>query len=271
MDRAWPVLEAVFRVYESSGFVISGAVAFAIILSLFPFCIFLGALSGFFGSRELASKGVAALFDVLPKSVAEGLAPQVEKIMTESRTGLLTGSGLLALFFATSANETLRSALNTAYRVAETRPYLLCLLISGLFVLVGAFVMLIAAWILVVGPNLVHLGRVPLVGRAGWLSKILRYLVAALLFTGFLIALHLWLAAGQRTLDDIWPGIVLSLVLMLLLAGFYARYLKFSDYTEFYAGLAQVMVAMVFFQAVAIIIILGAELNRGVLELSGTL
>ena len=36
---------------------------------------------------------------------------------------------------------------------------------------------------------------------------------------------------------------------------------------RFYAGLSQLMVALIFFQFTAIIIILGAELNRGIMEL----
>ena len=54
--------------------------------------------------------------------------------MGASRIDLLTFGGAIALFFATSAIETLRSALNGAYRVHETRPYPLCLLITMLFV-----------------------------------------------------------------------------------------------------------------------------------------
>jgi membrane protein len=57
-------------------------------------------------------------------------------------------------------------------------------------------------------------------------------------------------------------------VLWLASAALYSRYLDFSDYTRFYAGLSQLMVAMIYFQVTAVIIILGAELNRGILELS---
>ena len=57
------------------------------------------------------------------------------------------------------------------------------------------------------------------------------------------------------------------MVLWLASAGLYSRYLDFNDYSRFYAGLSQLMVAMIYFQFTAIIVILGAELNRGVLEL----
>lgn len=119
MKRIRAVFEALYSVYEHSGFALAGAVAFAFILSLFPFCIFLGALSGIFGGRELADQAIAQLFDILPRPVAEGLTPEVDAVMGKSRIDLLTASGFLALFFATSAIETLRAALNGAYRVHE--------------------------------------------------------------------------------------------------------------------------------------------------------
>lgn len=153
MKRMRRLFDALYRVYEHSGFAMAGAVAFSFVVSLFPFCIFLGAISGIFGGRELAQDAITQLFAILPGPVAKGLAPEVEAVMGSSRIDLLTVSGFLALFFATSAIETLRAALNGAYRVRETRPYPLCLLISMLFVFVSAISSLVLTWAVVFGPS----------------------------------------------------------------------------------------------------------------------
>ena len=55
-------------------------------------------------------------------------------------------------------------------------------------------------------------------------------------------------------------------MLWLIAAQVFASWLTISDYSRFYAGLTQVMSALVFFQVSAIIVILGAELNRGIVE-----
>jgi membrane protein len=65
---------------------------------------------------------------------------------------------------------------------------------------------------------------------------------------------------------DVLPGVLLSTLLWLTVAGLYSYYLNFSDYARFYAGLSQLMVALIFFQTSAAIVILGAELNRGITE-----
>ena len=45
---------------------------------------------------------------------------------------------------------------------------------------------------------------------------------------------------------------LLSTCLWLALASLYSYYLNFSDYTRFYAGLSQLMVALIFFQMTAV-------------------
>ena len=269
MQRYRTLLEAIYRLYEHSGFALAGAMAYSFVVSLFPFCIFLGALAGVFGGRELANEAVTQLFQILPKEVAAGIAPQVESIMGNSRIDLLTASAGLALFFATTAIETLRTALNEAYRVVETRSYFLCLLRSMFFVLISAASVLVLAWVVIVAPALAarvepNLAQ-PLV-ESTWLGATVRYGLAVVVIAALLIAFHLWLTAGKRRLKDVWPGVLLSMVLWLLVASVYSYYLDFGDWSRFYAGLTQLMVAMIFFQLTALIVILGAELNRGIYE-----
>lgn len=273
MKRYPAFITALYRLYEHSGFSLAGAVAFSFLVSLFPFCIFVGALSGIFGSRELASTAISQLFAFLPQAVAEALAPQVEAIMGASRIDLLTLSGFLALFFATSAIETMRAALNSAYRVRETRPYPICLLISMLFVFLSAASMLFLTWIVVFGPAIASqvANFEPEWARtildSSWVDTLKRYSMAVIVIASQLVTFHLWLAAGKRRVIDVLPGIIISVLLWVMIAALYSHYLDLSDYKRFYAGLSQLMIALIFFQFTAIIIILGAEINRGVMEL----
>jgi membrane protein len=275
MKRMRRLFDAFYRVYEHSGFAMAGAVAFSFVVSLFPFSIFLGALSGVFGGRELAQDAIAQLFAILPAPVAQGLAPQVEAVMGSRRIDLLTLSGFLALFFATSAIETLRAALNGAYRVREQRPYPLCLLISMLFVFVSAISTLVLTWAVVVGPSVIgpaiasqfQTEWIKTLFDSSWLGPGVRYGLAGAVIAVQLTALHMWLAAGRRRLSDVWPGIALSIVLWLALAGLWSHYLEITNYSLFYAGLSQLMIALIFFQFTAITILIGAEFNRGIMEM----
>jgi membrane protein len=263
------IARAVHELYADSGFSMAGAVAYSFVLSLFPFCIFLGAIAGHFGGEALARAAVAQLFEMAPAPVVDAIAPEVMAVMGQSRLGLLTVGALIALFFATSAIESLRAALNIAYRVKEHRPYPVCVLESSLFVVLSAFGLLALAWGVVVGPQLAARFKpswMLWLADTGWAAVIARYGIVITAIGVQLAAYHLWLAAGRRRLAEVWPGVLLSIVLWLLAAQLFASWLTISNYSRFYAGLTSIMSALVFFQLSSIIVILGAELNRGLVE-----
>ncbi|HJZ45103.1 MAG TPA: YihY/virulence factor BrkB family protein [Hyphomicrobiaceae bacterium] len=263
------ISQAIFELYADSGVSMAGAVAYSFVLSLFPFCIFLGTLSGLFGGEALATRAVEQLFQLAPAPVAEAIAPEVMAVMGQSRFGLLTFGALIAVFFATSAIESLRAALNIAYRVKEHKTYLRCLAESAVFVILSAVGMLALAWGVVVGPEVAARFKpswLLWLTDTTWVALIGRYAIVIVAIGAVLVAYHLWLAAGTRDLADVWPGVLLSIVLWVIAARLFGSWLTISDYSRFYAGLTQIMSALVFFQVSAIIVILGAELNRGIIE-----
>lgn len=216
------VWNALYALFADSGFSMAGAVAYSFVLSLFPFCIFLGAFAGYFGGTSLAQRSVQELFRVLPASVAQAIEPEVMRVMGQSRFGLLTVGALIALFFATSAIESLRAALNTAYRVKETKSYPACLLQSGFLVLLSAVGMMAMSWGILVGPQLAERFRpIWILVGDGWINFITRYVIVSTAIGAQLFAYHLFLAAGHRRWQDVWPGVGLSIVLWILEANLF--------------------------------------------------
>ena len=265
---------ALWTLVENSGFSMAGAIAFSFLLSLFPFSIFLTALAGTIGGRDLATSAVAQLFEVVPEPVAKALAPEVERVMGHSQFGLLTIGAAVSLLFATSAIETLRAALNVAYHVKEHRSYLWCLAQSSLFVFATAAGMLVMAWGVVVGPAIVAMSDSEALSwllNRGLFSLPTRYTIVFAVILTQLFAYHLWLAAGRRTLRETWPGVLLSATLWVSTASLYSKWLTVSDYTKFYAGLTQLLSALIFFQVSGMIMILGAEFNRALAEARATM
>jgi len=137
------------------------------------------------------------------------------------------------------------------------------------FVVLTAVGMLVLTWGVVVGPQMAARFKpdwLLWLADTGWIALLTRYAIVIAAIGIQLIAYHLWLAAGQRRLGDVWPGVLLSIGLWVVAAQLFASWLSITDYSRFYAGLTQIMSALVFFQVSAIIVILGAELNRGLVE-----
>lgn len=270
MLRRWNVMKlALYRLVDDGGMSMASAVAYSFLLSVFPFCIFLGALAGTIGGRELADAAVAQLFQVVPETVAKALAPEVEKVMGRTQYGLVTLGAAVSLFFATSAIESLRAALNVAYGVREGRSYLFCFLQSLFLIFMTAAGMLVFAWGLVAGPALLAARNwapgIWLLDH-GLLSPSSRYTIVVAVMLAQLLAYHLWLAAGRRSIWDVWPGVLLSVALWIVAGWIYAWWITVSDYSIFYAGLTQLFTALIFFQVSGMIMIFGAAYNRALAE-----
>jgi membrane protein len=92
-------------------------------------------------------------------------------------------------------------------------------------------------------------------------------LIAATVLIIGLVVSHLWLPDGRRKLYDVIPGIGVTLVAWMAGALMFASYLKeFATYVSTYAGLASIMIALVFLYIIAAIFILGAEINAAILK-----
>ncbi|TIU04534.1 MAG: ribonuclease BN, partial [Mesorhizobium sp.] len=92
-----------------------------------------------------------------------------------------------------------------------------------------------------------------------------RYVIASTVIVIGLFAVHIWLPAGKRRFVSIVPGIVFTLVAWLAGSTIFATYLDhFSSYVTTYAGLASIMIAVVFLYIISAIFILGGELNAAI-------
>lgn len=251
----------------ADGWAMASHVALSTLLALFPFLIFATTLASYFGSSEFAATAVQLAFDTWPQSIAEPLSREVSNVLTVQRGGLLTFSVIAAGFFASNGVEALRVALNRAYRVSETRNFLVLRLHSLGFVLLGTIGMLAVSLLLVVAPLVIQFTE-EIVHIVPWFSEfsvpnsILRVGLAVTLLAIGLFTVHKWLPSGDRSFFALLPGIVFTLVCWAVGASLFALYLEnFAIYSTTYAGLASIMIALIFLYIVAAIFILGAELN----------
>jgi membrane protein len=267
MQRIWQVfLNAFDRFNENEGWAIASHIALSALMALFPFLIFLTAVTAaLFGSRELADETARILLEAWPVQVAEPIATEIRNVMAGLRGDALTFAVALALFFSSSGIESLRIGLNRAYGVREGRSWWLLRLESIGYVLVGAAALLALSFLVVLYP-LIWATAIQYVNwfeRLGHVLDLVRIGAAAIVLIAALLVAHLWLPAGRRRFFDIVPGILVTMLLWLGAGIVFGRYLaNFAyAYVTYYAGLASVMAALVFLYLVAMIFIYGAELN----------
>ena len=260
--------DAFYRFNADDGWAIASHIALSTLMSMFPFLILITALAGLLGSQNLADEVARLIVAAWPPEVSGGIAGEIHKVLTSARGDILTVGAVFAVYFSSSGIESLRIGLNRAYGLAETRPWWLLRLESIGYVLVAATALLALSFLVVLGP-LMFRAAVPFLD---WLEplehhyNIARLSVATLVIMAALVILHMWLPAGRRHIEEVWPGIAATLLLWLVCGFIFGRYLADFAYTyvNYYAGLASAMIALVFLYFTAWIFIYGGELNAAI-------
>jgi len=264
-------LDAFYTFLADDGWAISSHIALSTLMAMFPFLIVLTSLAAFFGSKELADQAAALLLQTWPKQVADTLSGEVHDVLTTTRTGALTIGAVLSLYFASNGVEALRVALNRAYAVVEPRRWYWLRLESIGYTLVAAFTALAMAFLIVLGPLIIEAVRshVPVVIENN--EQLLAFARYGITITALVIALfilHAWLPAGRRGFFQILPGIVFTFIASLVSGIVFGQYLaRFANnYVTMYAGLASVIIALVFLYFIAAIFVYGGELNAAIIK-----
>jgi len=247
---------------------LAAGLAYRFLLALFPFFIFMAALSSFiaqmFAVDDPSGEIVANLAQALPEDAQTILTAQLAEILENSRPGLLSFGIVGALWSASSGIAAAMRAMNIVHDVEEARPFWRRTLIAiGLTVLSGGFIL--AAFVVLVGAQFAE----SMV--AGWLGTgpavtivltIARYAVALALIGS--AAAFLYWALPNAHLPFRWlsPGaalFVLSWVTATALFGWYVS--NFGSYNATYGALGGLIVLMVWLYVTALMLLVGAEVN----------
>lgn len=263
--------DAFIAFIRDDGWAIASHIALTLLMSLFPFLIFVAALTGFLGAQNLSDQVALILLEAWPQAVSRPISSEIESVLTTAHSGLLTFGGALALYFSSSGIESLRIGLNRAYGVPEQRSWWLLRLESIAYILVAALALIALSFLIVLGPLILQSAKhhFPALSQFEVTLTFLRFGVATAVLVVALVLVHKWLPAGKRSLLDITPGIIVTLAMWLITGVLFGRYLaQFAGaYVTTYAGLASAMIALVFLYWTATIFIYGGELNAVIVNL----
>jgi membrane protein len=264
-------LDAFYAFLADDGWAIASHIALSALMALFPFLIVVTSLAGFLGSKDLADQAAALMLETWPTMVANALSGEIHDVLTTTRGDAFTVGLVLAIYFASNGVESLRVGLNRAYGMVELRRWYWLRLESIGYTMIAAVVSLALSFLIVLGPLIIAALRrhFPLMMESNEnLLDVARYGLAILALIVALLILHAWLPAGRRGLLQILPGIVFTLVASLVSGIVFGQYLaRFANnYVTTYAGLASVIIALVFLYFIAAIFIYGGELNAAIIK-----
>jgi membrane protein len=266
-------LEVVKRVavgVYNDGFIHAGNLAYLSVLALFPFFILAAAVAHLLGQSQDAQLTVFNVLRRLPPNVADTLRGPIQEVLS-ARTGpLLWFGAVVGLWTAASYIETIRDILRRCYGVKFCAPFWEYR-IGSILLILGAVVLLMIAFAASVVLSSLHHVLVewfPFAGGVATRLGIYRLVPAATLFFTFYTLFYALTPARYRKRGcRKWPGALLITAWWLVTVELLPVVLGlFGGYSLTYGSLAGVMITLLFFFAVGLGVVIGAELNAALAE-----
>src|SRR5690554_664904 len=248
----------------------AAALAYRALFSIFPFVLFLMAVLGFLHLPNFFDWLRAQAAIVLPPVALDQVNPVIDQLQ-ESQGGLLSFGILLALWTASIGVRSLMNAMNKAYDVKEGRPSWKLFILSILYTIGIAIMLLLAAGFMTLGPQVmawlasqIGLEQV-LVVVWSWL----RWPVAILLLMLAVALIYYATPDVEQEFRFITPGSVVAVIVWLAASVGFGIYVQnFANYNATYGSIGAIIVLLLYFYITAAVLLLGAELNAVIEHLS---
>jgi len=235
------------------------------LFSMFPMMVFLIALLGFLPIQDLTRQMLAELRAIAPQDVYQLVEGHILNVVMVERPGLLSGSAIVALYSASAGVSSTMVALNRAYGVSDSRPFLkdkaialaLTVAVSGLIILATAVIVGGESIAVYLSSNF---GRLGTYYAMGW--RVLQWLIAP---SAILLSLSLLYYYGPDVKQEwkwITPGSMIATVLWLAATVGFSYYVtNFGNFNAAYGSLGGVMVTMLWLYISSLVILIGGEIN----------
>lgn len=236
--------------------------AFFVILSFFPFVIFLLTLLNYLPVPLEQILRVVKSF--LPATLHEFADPLMEEVFTDTTKALLSVSAITALWSASRGFLVIIQGLNAVYGNRETRNYFVVRVCAVFYTLIFAVVLILTLLLLVFG-NQIYLqiqSRLPVLEHTALLVISLRTVIFLLALTVYFLLLYLIIPNRKSGFFDELPGAILSAAGWLGFSYLYSFYIdNLSNFSAMYGSLTAIVLCMIWLYACMYIMFIGAELN----------
>jgi membrane protein len=270
LKRARELAATVYQeLFRTRAFTMAAAMSYYFLLALLPLLIFLSAMLGYLPIPNLFDQLLDLLAVLVPPAAMQMVERILASLLVPHRGGLLSFGLLSYLWTASGGFAASIEALNVAYDVEKTRSWWRDRLQALLLTLTTGLLSLLGLLLIIAGPHFGHLltELFPVPQSLGNIWPLLRLVT---IFVIFVVAVEIqyYLAPNrkQRFVDTL-PGAVVAVVgIFLSSAGLGYYFAHLANYNKTYGSLGAVIILMLWFYVVALLLVVGAELNAELLK-----
>lgn len=256
------LIHLIVKIKKDDVFALSSQLAYYLMLSFFPFILFLITLVGF--SRLSSDEVLNGLAGLLPQSIVDLTTSTVMEIFDNQYTGLLGVSILLMIWTSSSAFRAVIKGVNKAYDFKESRSFIKRALISMMGILALAIIIILSLSMLVFGDVISQYIRnvIPFYKAFLFIWNMFRYAFVFIVMIFIFAGIYCMAPAKRLKSKEVIPGAVFSTIGWIIVSFGFSFYINnFGNYSRFYGSLGAVFILMTWLFLISMIFILGVEIN----------
>ncbi len=255
---------SIVKMIDHDGVEHSGYMSFMLLVSVFPFFIFILAFTSFFGASVLGEKFIELALENMPEYSIDSIRARINELMRAPPQGLLTLAILGTIWTSSSFVECLRTILNKVYEIKSPPKYIFRRLLSIVQFLIISTMISLSMFLLIIFP--IGLAKLPnfitVIEDYKEILNMIRYIVVTLsLFLG-VCSIYYIIPNAELKFIEVIPGALLSVILWSISGYLLSTYIiYYNQLNIIYGSLGGIIVTLIFFYIVNMIFIIGAEFN----------
>lgn len=241
----------------------AGAAAFFMMLSFFPFTMFLLSLLRFTPITESNLGNIIQM--IFPLSFGKTISGLISQIYDPKTDTLLPLSAITAIWLGSKSFLVLIRGINDVYEIKESRSFLLVRLLAFFYTFLFAILFVAVLTVLVFGNTLYyHLCRIFPLLQSKLLTIIsIRPIVGFGVMFLFFLILYYFVPNHKTALLKQIPGALFTSAGWIIFSYIYSYYVDhFSNYSFFYGTMTTIALLMVWLYACMYLLFLGGILNH---------
>ncbi len=240
---------------------------YSLLLSFFPFLIFLMTLVGY---ANLDSSAILAPLETyFPKEVYVLVSDIVIDVVDQQRDGLMSFSILVAIYAASGGFRAFMEGTNRAMRIPEKRNIIIRYIISIFSVILFAIAIVIALLGIVFGQQIINLlNRHPSFLVLKELLQMFRFIIPEVIIFLLFLVFYMFVPAKNICFRCAIPGAVFTTLTWTVFTLLFQYYVNtYSNYSKFYGAVGAVIALMLWLLLTSMIMLFGVEINALMMEL----
>lgn len=250
------------KIMEDEVPALASQLSYSLLLSFFPFLIFLMTLLGY--SSIDNEYILLELKAILPNSAYELVYNTIIEILSTRDGNLLYFSIIFTVWTSSTGFRAVIKGINKAYDEKEKRSLLKVFLISILSTLSLGFLIILTVFFLVFGQLIgLYLVQKFKMGSLFYLTwNIIRYVIILSSLIATFALMYKFIPSRKLKWKEVMSGAIFATVGWLLSSFVFSYYVNnFANYSRIYGSIGAVIILMIWLYLTSIIIILGGELN----------